>query len=164
MARRSSPKAKAKVRHQVSAGGVIVREKDGTFEVALIGLRGGAVWGLPKGLVEAGEDPQATALREVREETGLVGQPLGKLGEIEYWFFDKGERVRIHKTVHFYLLVYVEGNPQDHDFEVEEVRWYPIEEALRLMAYKNEREMVGRALQRLRGTGFRGGDPGDENV
>ncbi len=159
-----SLKAKAKVKHQVSAGGVIVREKDGTWEVALISLRGGSVWGLPKGLVEAGEDPQATALREVREETGLVGQPLGKLGEIEYWFFDKEERVRIHKTVHFYLLAYVEGNPRDHDFEVEEVRWYPIEEALRLMAYKNEREMVGRALQMLRGTCSGKEAQGDENV
>ncbi|MBI3988763.1 MAG: NUDIX hydrolase [candidate division NC10 bacterium] len=152
MASRSpSVKARTKVKHQVSSGGVIVREKEGTFEVALIGLRGGSVWGLPKGLVEAGEDPQATALREVREETGLVGRPLGKLGEIEYWFFDKEEGARIHKTVHFYLLAYVEGSPEDHDFEVEEVRWYPIEEALRLMAYRNEREMVERALQKLGG-------------
>lgn len=161
MARHSpSQKARTKIKHQVSAGGVIVREKGRTFEVALIGLRGGSVWGLPKGLVEAGEDPQATALREVREETGLVGRPLGKLGEIEYWFFDKEEGARIHKTVHFYLLAYVEGNPQDHDFEVEEVRWYPIEEALRLMAYKNEREMVGKAIHRLHGKILGKGDPG----
>lgn len=142
-------KARTKVKRQVSAGGVIVREQDGTFEVALIGLRGGSVWCLPKGLVEAGEDPEVTALREVREETGLVGRPLGKLGEIEYWFYDKEEQVRIRKTVHFYLFECIGGRVEDHDFEVEEVRWYPVQEALRLMAYRNEREVVERAIKHL---------------
>jgi len=121
------------------------------IKIALISLREGSVWCLPKGLVEKGEDPEATALREVREETGLSGKLLGKLGETEYWFYEKEARSRIHKTVHFYLLEYQEGRPEDHDSEVEEVRWYPAEEALTLMTYQSEREIVEKALKTLHG-------------
>ena len=152
MARRSeasTTRVRAKFKRQVSSGGVIFREVDGRIEIALIGLKSGSVWCLPKGAVERGEDPEATALREVKEETGLLGRPLEKLGAIEYWFSDKEEGARVHKTVHFYLFEYVEGKPEDHDREVEEVRWYPADEALKLMTYRNEREVVEKALQTI---------------
>lgn len=151
MARRSeaTTKVRAKFKRQVSSGGVIFRQEDGRVQIALIGLRGGSVWCLPKGAVERGEDPEATALREVKEETGLLGRPLEKLGAIEYWFYDKEEGARVHKTVHFYLFEYVEGKPEDHDREVEEVRWYPAKEVLKLMTYRNEREVVEKALRTI---------------
>lgn len=152
MGRRSASSVKSrasKVRRQVSSGGVIFRMEGEKIEIALISLREGSVWCLPKGLVEKGEDPEATALREVREETGLLGKSLEKLGEVEYWFYEKEVRSRIHKTVHFYLLEYQGGRLEDHDSEVEEVRWYPAEEALTLMTYQNEREVVEKALKTL---------------
>ena len=137
------------VRHQVSSGGVLCRRGAQGPEIAVIGLKGGAVWALPKGLVEPGEDPEETVLREVREETGLTGRCLGKVGEIEYWFADRDAGHRIHKRVHFYLLEHTGGDPSQHDFEVEEVRWVPLTEALTRLSYQSEREMVEKARKIL---------------
>jgi len=141
---------------QISAGGVIVRDRDGQREVCLIARRtdAGLIWGLPKGHVEPGEDLLTTARREVREETGLEGQPLRKLGAITYVFSVKQEAVRYTKTVHFYLLRYVRGSTDDHDDEVEEAAWAPFREAAKRLHYENERRMLRMAGRHL----DRGGD------
>ncbi|MFQ5880970.1 MAG: NUDIX hydrolase [Candidatus Methylomirabilales bacterium] len=141
------------VRHEVSSGGVLYRQGAHGLEIALIGLKGGTVWALPKGLVESGEDPERTALREVQEETGLTGRCVGKVGEIEYWFVDRETRNRVHKRVHFYLFEHTGGDPRQHDFEVEEVRWVPLKEALICLTYRSEREMVEKAAKILPETG-----------
>jgi 8-oxo-dGTP pyrophosphatase MutT (NUDIX family) len=133
------------VRRHVSAGGVIFRVQDGLPEVALIGTRQGGVWGLPKGTVEPGEDPELTARREVREETGLDGAVVDSLGSVQYWFYEKEARARVHKTVHFFLLEYAEGRPGDHDQEVEEVRWVLLPEAQARLSHENERRILRRA-------------------
>lgn len=137
--------ARAPVRRHVSAGGVIFRVQEGLPEVALIGTRQGSIWGLPKGTVEPGEDPELTARREVREETGLDGAVLAPLGSVQYWFYEKEARARVHKTVHFYLLEFAGGRPGDHDQEVEEVRWVLLPEAHARLSHDNERQILRRA-------------------
>lgn len=140
-----------RTKRQVSAGAVIVRRDQAEAQVCLIARHGsdGLIWGLPKGHVEEGEDPQATAIREVREETGLVGEALAKLGSISYWFAVKQEGVRYFKTVHFYLLRYVGGDTQAHDREVEDAAWFPVDEAIARISYDNERRILLKAKHYL---------------
>jgi 8-oxo-dGTP pyrophosphatase MutT (NUDIX family) len=132
---------------EVSSGGVIYRRHAGATEIALIRVRNR--WGLPKGHVEEGESVDQTAVREVREETGLEGRVSRKLGDIRYSYRDKvttGEPIRIYKRVSFYLLRYLKGDVRDHDHEVDEARWFPIEEAIKNLKFASERKMVQRAL------------------
>jgi len=132
---------------EVSAGGVIYRKHAGAIEIALIHVRNR--WGLPKGHVEKGESNSDAALREVREETGLEGRMRKKLGDIRYSYREKRtgrEPIRIYKRVYFYLLRYLKGDVRDHDHEVDEARWFPIEEAIQTLKFATERRMVKRAL------------------
>lgn len=133
-------------RQDFSAGGVVVRGD----EVAVIvpkrrGNQGGTVLGLPKGHPDGDETEVEAAVREVREETGLVAEPVAKLGEIRYSYERRGQP--IDKRVVFYLLEYRSGE-LGHDHEIEHVQWMPMEEALHALTYSGEREMVARALSR----------------
>ena len=143
----------AKVKHQVSSGGVIFRHLEGKLQIALISIRDGRVWALPKGRVEAGETLEQTAQREVMEETGLTGEVLDRIGEISYWFFAKEEGVKVHKTVHFYLLKYQHGTTDHPSWEVDEARWWFLDEALPALTYRSERETVEQAVEMLRDRG-----------
>lgn len=138
-----------KTKFQISAGGVVYRLQEGEPEFALTLRSGRPVWCLPKGLVEKEEALEATAAREVQEETGLTGKLEENLGAIEYWYVSKEEEARIHKKVHFFLFKYAGGSPDDHDWEVEQVGWFSAEEALKLMAYPSEREILAKAAERL---------------
>ena len=135
---------------EVSAGGVMYRKNSDQIQIALIHVRNR--WGLPKGHVEEGERIEETALREVREETGLEGRLVKKLGDIRYAYRDKtkeGEPVRIYKRVHFYLLRYLKGDVRDHDHEVDEARWFPMDQVIKNLKFATERKMVHRALSIL---------------
>lgn len=140
---------------QVSAGGVAFRLEGGGYEVAIVSVGAQRRWQLPKGLVDPGETPAQTAVREVREEAGVETDLVAPLETIEYWYVghQRGERVRFHKFVHFFLLAYRSGDVRDHDREVHEARWVPIEEAAALLAFKNERQVVIRARTMLAGQG-----------
>ena len=138
---------------ELSAGGVLVRRLRGRWVFAAIRPAGRpeGLWTLPKGRIDPGEDPEATALREVREETGAEGRSLGKLGDIKYVYTWAG--VRIFKVVSFYLVRYRTGKLGDihprFRHEVAEVKWLPLEEAGSLLVYKGDREIAEKALAAL---------------
>lgn len=107
------------------------------------------LWSLPKGTPSGAESLEETALREVTEETGLEVKIREKLGSISYSFLRPGDRVRCSKTVHFYLMSPTGGSMDLHDGEFDEVRWFEVGEALRLMTHPNEAHMAELALRRL---------------
>jgi 8-oxo-dGTP pyrophosphatase MutT (NUDIX family) len=131
---------------EFSAGGLVIRNLRGRPHVAVVRVRD-RILALPKGHPEKGESSQEAALREVREETGLEATPVEKLGDIRYWYARDGDREL--KIVSFFLLRYRSGRLDDHDHEVEEALWIPLEEAPAKLAYRGEKDMAKTALSRL---------------
>jgi 8-oxo-dGTP pyrophosphatase MutT (NUDIX family) len=154
---------------EFSAGGVVLRRTKDVWWMAAIELpqnppqdtsgptrrhvkRPKPVLTLPKGLIDPGEKPPETALREVREETGVTADLVTKLGDIKYVYVRSwGDGVRVFKIVSFYLMRYRSGRI-DHiapemRIEVGRARWIRLEDASRMLAYKGEKEMAGRALE-----------------
>lgn len=146
----SGSKNYSKTESHISSGGLVFRRENGFLEVVLISRLSGKVWCLPKGHVEQGESPEQTAVREVSEETGLQGQIVEKLGDVQYWYYDKWEKKRIFKTVHFFLLKYIAGDVNNHDREVDEARWFSLDKARSLMTYSSEKEIFEKAAIFLR--------------
>lgn len=139
----------SETKFQFSAGGVVYRKSGAAAEVIILTRAEGKVFCLPKGKMEKSETPQEAALREVKEETGLNGTIEEELGEIKYWFYSDEDKARVHKTVTFFLMKYESGDIADHDTDAEEVRWLPIEQALEIMTYPSERQMVEMARKLL---------------
>ena len=139
-----------KTRSEVSAGGVVYRRVGDAIEVALAARRtrrGELAWGLPKGEIEPDETAEQAAVREVREEAGLEAETEASLGDIRYFYVWEG--VRIRKAVRFFLMRATGGDVSLHDHEMEDVRWFPLPDALRRAAYRGEREVLERASDRL---------------
>ncbi|MBZ4422540.1 NUDIX hydrolase [Myxococcus sp. RHSTA-1-4] len=140
---------------EASAGGVVIRESAGTWEVAVIRPHGRPLWALPKGHVDPGESPEQTASREVHEETGLTATLIAPLGEIRYVYQFRGQR--IFKRVHFFLFRYQEGvlgplpGPR---VEVDEVRWVPMTQLVPMLGYKGEKAVASRAVRWMRSQGL----------
>ena len=135
------------VERAVSAGGVVYRRCDDGTEIVICGRDSDGVWGLPKGTPDPGESLEETAIREVTEETGLQVRIVAKVGVVEYWFARAG--VRYHKWVHLYLMEATGGNTEDHDVEYDRVEWRPARVALRTLTFKNEADMVAKALKMI---------------
>jgi 8-oxo-dGTP pyrophosphatase MutT (NUDIX family) len=152
------------VKREFSAGGVLIHLVDGRPVMAAIrpGGKPEGLWALPKGRIGAGEKPEATAVREVEEETGARGTLVRKLGDVRYVYTWQGER--IFKIVSFFLLRYEAGTlgqlSEKYAHEVADVRWLPLAEAPRLLAYGGEREMARNALAHLTGDASNRTEPG----
>lgn len=134
-----------RTQRQTSAGGVVYRRRGASVDVALIRVGEQGRWQLPKGIVDAGESPETTAVREVREETGVEAELIAPIQVVEYWYVGterSSERVRFHKFVHFFLLEYRSGDVSDHDEEVEEARWVSLDEAEAMLSFASERKVV----------------------
>lgn len=140
--------------HEVSAGGVVIREREGALEVALIRPRGKMLWALPKGHVDSGETAEVTATREVREETGLTARVESSLGEIKYVYQFRGRR--IFKSVRFFLFRYEAGEIDQLEptmrVEVDQARWVSLKDAHKLLGYKGEKQILERAQAMLLGS------------
>jgi 8-oxo-dGTP pyrophosphatase MutT (NUDIX family) len=130
---------------EFSAGGVVVRRMRGRPHVAIVRVRD-QIFALPKGHPDGEETPAEAAQREVREETGVEAELVGPLGDVRYHYTRGGQRVS--KVVAFFLFRYRSGSLEDHDHEVEEALWIPLEEAPERLTYKGEREMAVAALSR----------------
>ena len=165
----TAQRSNRRVETLVSSGGVVYRRVDGRIETVLCGWAsssgvGGAAtsegagaaanlenfrWSLAKGTPDPGESLEETALREVREETGLEVEIDSALGAIDYWFHSRDPDVRFHKTVHFYLMVPVGGDIELHDPEFDVVRWFASDEALTALCYASEADVLRRALDSI---------------
>ena len=132
---------------EFSAGGLMIRRFHGRPFVAAVRVKGGTVLALPKGHIDPGERAAEAAAREVREEAGVSGELVEKLGDVKYWYSRGGERVM--KVVSFFLFRYRSGSVRDHDHEVESAEWIPLEEAPDRLSYKGEKAMARAALSKL---------------
>ncbi len=133
------------VKSAESFGGVVVRSEGDALAVAMIrtrNLKGEPVWTLPKGTPDEGESPEETAVREVAEETGLKVRILQPLEANTYWFVSTQDRARYRKTVRLYLMEATGGDTGDHDYEIDEVRWVSIDEAVRMATYPSDRKVL----------------------
>jgi 8-oxo-dGTP pyrophosphatase MutT (NUDIX family) len=136
---------------EFSAGGVVVNAAGECVVIVPRSRRRPRPLALPKGHVDPGETPEQTAVREVREETGVDAEIVERLGDVRYWYTRNGTRVA--KVVRFFLLAHRSGVPTADAFEVEEARWMPLEQAVGELSYAGERSMAEKALSQLRDSG-----------
>ena len=115
----------------------------------MIARQGSQVWCFPKGLIEKGESSESAALREIEEETGLKGLIDRKLGDVQYGYVLPEERTRFFKKVSFFLVRHTGGNTRNHDFEVDQVGWFSLKEALGKLTYESERKLMRKAAHLL---------------
>ena len=139
---------KMKSRELVSAGGVAFRRNGGLIEIVMVQTSSKGRWQLPKGLVDPGESNEEAAAREVREEAGINCEIVSELETIDYWYVERHGKApeRIHKTVHFFLMRYIDGDVADHDDEVSEARWVAGDDAKEMLAFETERSVVEKGV------------------
>ncbi|MCA1838731.1 MAG: NUDIX hydrolase [Actinomycetota bacterium] len=137
----------------VSAGGVIFEQTGEVVVCSRRSFKGDLQWGLPKGLVEKGESIAEAAVREAREESGLKVEVIRELETIDYWFVQpprgNDAAVRVHKFVHFFIMLATGGDPSEHDEETEEVVVLPANQAAERCTFGSEAELIRKAVRTM---------------
>lgn len=133
------------MRREFSAGGLVFNSQG---QVLLIQNSRSFNWGFPKGMIEAGQTSKQAAIREVREEGGVDAEIVTKIGDSTFIYTK--EREKIYKSVAYYLMRYLKGNPKDHDHEVSEAGWYEIERALTTLSFKDDIAHLKKAVEYLK--------------
>lgn len=136
----------------ISAGGLVFDDQGNVVVTARPSFKGETLWGFPKGIVESDETPEMAAVREVKEETGLDAEIKGPAEEIGYWYVQPGsptqEPARVRKTVHFFPMRITGGDPALHDPETLEVRIIPVAEAMALISFDSEKDLLAKVGRR----------------
>ncbi|MBC5806941.1 MAG: NUDIX hydrolase [Candidatus Eremiobacteraeota bacterium] len=139
------PRRKGPVKHERSAGGLVLKREGATYEALLIGRSMPRIWSLPKGHVEPNESVEAAATREVLEETGIQAAIISKLSDIRYWFY--ANKIKHSKVVHFFLMRYMGGSPVPQLGEVDEAVWAGLSVLPSMLTHINERRLIEIAQQ-----------------
>ncbi|MDQ2817864.1 MAG: NUDIX hydrolase [Candidatus Eremiobacteraeota bacterium] len=129
-----------RVRHERSAGGLVLKADRSSYVGLLIGRNSPRIWSLPKGHVEPDESIEQAAVREVKEETGIDASIVAGLSDIRYWFYSN--RTKHSKVVHFYLMRYLGGSDTPQLAEVDETAWVPFDELPKILTHLNERKLI----------------------
>ena len=133
---------------EFSAGGVVVKKEEGETYILLTQHSGHHGWGFPKGLIDKGEDKKTTALREVSEEGGVQAKIIDDLTLSEYFYKFEGDTIK--KKVNYFLMEYLSGDPVDHDWEMEDARWIPLEKVGEKLSFANDKKVFQEAKKKIK--------------
>lgn len=156
-------------KHEFSSGGVVYRQEGKTTEFLMGKHSSYHKWVLPKGLVEKGENPQDTTVREVKEEMGVTAKitDIEPIRSVEYFYIadfkekndnsrrvisyqeNGGKKTRVHKKVVYYLMKYISGDPKNHGWEMEDANWFSYHDALKKLAFEGEKQVLILAAKKL---------------
>ena len=131
--------------HVWSAGGVVVRKNNNQTEVLICERFSENLIALPKGKPNEGEYEAATAIREVREETGINAIIKNKIKDIFYSF--ESPNGIINKKVSFFLMEKIDGEISNHDDEFDKVYWEKWDSALNKLSYQGEKDVLEKAIE-----------------
>jgi 8-oxo-dGTP diphosphatase len=132
------------IKHEHSAGGIVFKKENGQTFILIARHSGHHGWVFPKGWIEEGEEKEATAIREVHEEGGVLGRILQPLTEVTYFYQFNGTRIK--KTVSYFLMEYESGDIKDHDWEMSDVLWLEKEKVLDKLTYQTDKKIFQEAL------------------
>lgn len=128
------------MKREFSAGGIVFKDN----KVLLTKHSQNKHWSFPKGLIDPGQTSKEAAIREVREEGGVEAEILDKVGYSKFVYTLDGEK--IFKVVTYFLMKYKNGDPKNHDFEVEEAGWYEVDKALKQLTFSQDQKLLKKAL------------------
>jgi 8-oxo-dGTP pyrophosphatase MutT (NUDIX family) len=134
------------MKFEFSAGGIVFKKEDDKIWVLLCQHSQHHGWVFPKGLIGdkvENESKEETAIREVKEETGAVGKIIDSLSPTSYWYIWNKEKIK--KTVYFFLMEYISGDITEHDTEMENVEWLPIDKVEERLSYESDKEVFRQA-------------------
>ncbi len=131
------------MKFEFSAGGVVYKKQEDKIFILVAQHSQHHGWVFPKGIIDKGEKKEETALREVKEETGVIGKITSPLQPVTYWYNLGGEKIK--KTVYYFLMEFVSGDTKNHDWEMENVEWIPKEEVMQKLTYKSDKEVLTQA-------------------